>query len=81
MQNRGTETLADANLTVIAGGQKVTVNTGKLTAGAVTSQKVRVGEPKILRQAGSTIQSTIVLPGGVVDSNPANNTRTATVAK
>ena len=81
VQNRGTETLADANLTVIAGGQKVTVNTGKLTAGAVTSQKVRVGEPKILRQAGSTIQSTIALPGGVIDSNPANNTRTATVAK
>jgi hypothetical protein len=81
VQNRGTETLADASLTVVAGGQQVTVNTGSLAPGESTSQRVKVGDAKELRQAGTSIQSTITLPGTVVDSNPDNNSRTATVAK
>ena len=81
VQNRGTETLAAANLRVVAGGQQVTVNTGSLAPGESTSQKVKVGDAKELRQAGTSIQSSIILPGTVVDSNPDNNSRTATVAK
>ncbi len=81
VQNRGTETLQDTNLTVTAGGEQVTVNTGTLAPGQSILRTVRLGDAESYALTGATVQSRVSPPVGISDANPSNNSRSAAVSK
>ncbi len=75
VQNRGAVPLVNLTLNVSVAGTPRSHAIPHLAAGAVTTVRVPV-DPRAHESTGTfTVQSALLLPHGVSDSDPANNTR------
>jgi subtilisin family serine protease len=80
VQNRGTETITAALVTVNAAGREVQIRTGTIEPGGIEVRKIAVGDAAALSVPGATLQSSVALGGGQTDANRGNDTRKAQVA-
>lgn len=78
IENRGTEPLVNTGVDISTGGAVTPVNVTYLAPSAVTVVRVPVPRSPADSAAGITLDTRVVLSGGVKDARPANDRRVET---
>ncbi len=80
VQNQGTETLINTAVNVSTGGGMQTINLTSLAPGASTTVFVAIPQQPSSGFSGFTVDSRVVLSGGLIDVKPSNDRRVASYA-
>lgn len=80
VQNRGTEPLVNTTVRVSSAGRETVVNLTSIAPDDVKTVRVPVTQPPVTGSSGFTIDSRVVLGGGMKDIKPTNDRRVETYA-
>jgi hypothetical protein len=80
VQNQGTETLINTAVNVSTGGGVQTINLTSLAPGESTTVFVPVPQPPSPSSSGFTVNSRVVLSGGLIDAKSSNDRRVESYA-
>lgn len=78
VQNQGTETLINTAVNVSTGGGVQSINLTTLAPGASTTVFVPVTQSPTAASSSFTVDSKVVLSGGLIDAKPSNDRRVET---
>jgi hypothetical protein len=78
VQNQGTETLINTAVNISTGGGVQSINLTSLAPGASTTVYVPVPQPSSPTSSGFTVDSRVVISGGLIDVKPSNDQRVET---